>query len=193
MKKYISRYRRDENYLFVDGYNIINSWQNLIDLKNISLEDARNELIDIMIEFSHSTREHIILVFDAYLVKKSGGKIYIKDGIDIVFTKEFETADHYIERQLDEIGKLTNVRVATSDNVEQQIILSRGGTRISARELEAEVENSKEKISKVAKKLKEEKVSAFQESDIEALRILKRNLMETENKKIKGKKNDKRK
>ena len=87
MKKYISRYRRDENYLFVDGYNIINSWQNLIDLKNISLEDARNELIDIMIEFSHSTREHIILVFDAYLVKKSGGKIYIKDGIDIVFTK----------------------------------------------------------------------------------------------------------
>ncbi|MFR9277365.1 MAG: NYN domain-containing protein, partial [Peptoniphilus senegalensis] len=106
MRRRISRYRRDVNYLFVDGYNIINSWQNLIKLKNISLEDARNELIDIMIEFSHSTKEHIILVFDAYLVKKSGGKTYYRDGIDIIFTKEFETADHYIERQLDEIGKL---------------------------------------------------------------------------------------
>ena len=136
MRRRKSRYRRDVNYLFVDGYNIINSWQSLIELKNVSLEDARNELIDTMIEFSHSTKEHIILVFDAYLVKKSGGKTYKRDGIDVIFTKEFETADHYIERQLDEIGKLTNVRVATSDNVEQQIILSRGGTRISARELE---------------------------------------------------------
>ena len=76
MKRQRSRYRRDVSYLFVDGYNIINSWQNLIKLKNISLEDARNELIDTMIEFSHSTKEHIILVFDAYLVKKSGGKNY---------------------------------------------------------------------------------------------------------------------
>lgn len=158
------------NYLFVDGYNIINSWQNLIKLKNISLEDARNELIDIMIEFSHSTKEYIILVFDAYLVKKSGGKTYYKDGIDIIFTKEFETADHYIERQLDEIGKLTNVRVATSDNIEQQIILSRGGTRISARELEAEVENSKKKIFHVTKKLKEEKVTALDDEIIYKLK-----------------------
>ncbi|MDY3902888.1 NYN domain-containing protein [Peptoniphilus sp.] len=173
MKRHMNRYKRDVNYLFVDGYNIINSWQNLIKLKSISLEDARNELIDTMIEFSHSTKEHIILVFDAYLVKKSGGKTYHRDGIDIIFTKEFETADHYIERQLDEIGKLTNVRVATSDNVEQQIILSRGGTRISARELEAEVENSKNKVIHVAKKLKEEKVSALDEEIIHQLKKIK--------------------
>lgn len=173
MRRSFSRYKRDVSYLFVDGYNIINSWQNLIDLKNISLEEARNELIDEMIEFSHSTKEHIILVFDAYLVKKSGGKNYERDGIDIIFTKEFETADHYIERQLDEIGKLTNVRVATSDNVEQQIILSRGGTRISARELEAEVLNSKNKVFHVAKKLKEEKVTALDEEIIHKLRKLK--------------------
>ena len=173
MRRRKSRYRRDVNYLFVDGYNIINSWKNLIELKNISLEDARNELIDIMIEFSHSTKEHIILVFDAYLVKKSGGKTYKRDGIDVIFTKEFETADHYIERQLDEIGKLTNVRVATSDNVEQQIILSRGGTRISARELEAEVNNSKNKVNYVAKKLKEERVTALDEDIIHKLKKLK--------------------
>lgn len=172
----MSRYRRDINYLFVDGYNIINSWQNLIDLKKVSLEDARNELIDIMIEFSHTSKEYIILVFDAYLVKKSGGKTYKRDGIDIVFTKEFETADHYIERQLDEIGKLTNVRVATSDNVEQQIILSRGGTRISARELEAEVNNSKNKVNYVAKKLKEEKVTALDDEIIHKLKQLRRDI-----------------
>lgn len=176
MRRRKSRYRRDVNYLFVDGYNIINSWQSLIELKNVSLEDARNELIDTMIEFSHSTKEHIILVFDAYLVKKSGGKTYKRDGIDVIFTKEFETADHYIERQLDEIGKLTNVRVATSDNVEQQIILSRGGTRISARELEAEVNNSKNKVNYVAKKLKEERVTALHEDIIHKLKKLKHDM-----------------
>lgn len=176
MRRRKSRYRRDVNYLFVDGYNIINSWQSLIELKNVSLEDARNELIDTMIEFSHTTKEHIILVFDAYLVKKSGGKTYKRDGIDVIFTKEFETADHYIERQLDEIGKLTNVRVATSDNVEQQIILSRGGTRISARELEAEVNNSKNKVNYVAKKLKEERVTALDEDIIHKLRKFKHDM-----------------
>ena len=87
MRRRMSRYRRDINYLFVDGYNIINSWQNLIDLKKVSLEDARNELIDIMIEFSHTSKEYIILVFDAKKIKKSGGKTYKRDGIDIVFTK----------------------------------------------------------------------------------------------------------
>lgn len=177
MRRRKSTYRRDVNYLFVDGYNIINSWQSLIELKNVSLEDARNELIDTMIEFSHSTKEHIILVFDAYLVKKSGGKTYKRDGIDVIFTKEFETADHYIERQLDEIGKLTNVRVATSDNVEQQIILSRGGTRISARELEAEVNNSKNKVSYVAKRLKEERVTSLDEDIILKLKKLKHDMI----------------
>lgn len=140
------------------------------------MEDARNELIDIMIEFSHISREHIILVFDAYLVKKSGGNTYKKDGIDIIFTKEFETADHYIERQLDVIGRLTKVRVATSDNVEQQIILSRGGTRISARELEAEVNHSKNKVNYLAKRLKEERVTALDEDVIHKLRQLKQDI-----------------
>ncbi|MCP6014266.1 NYN domain-containing protein, partial [Klebsiella pneumoniae] len=87
----------------------------LVKLKDINLEDSRICFIDKMIEFSHFTKEKIILVFDAYLVKGSGGKIYKKDGIVIVFTKENERADHYIERELDMIGRLRNVRVATSD------------------------------------------------------------------------------
>lgn len=176
MKYKRNPYRRGKSYLFVDGYNIINSWDNLIELKKVSLEDARNELINIMIEFSHVTKEEIILVFDAYLVKKSGGKVYSNNGLKVVYTKELETADHYIERQLDLIGRLTSVRVATSDNIEQQIILSRGGTRISARELEAEVINSKIRTKKVAKKLKEDKVSALDEKSIFTLEKLKKSL-----------------
>ncbi|MGI5948938.1 NYN domain-containing protein [Peptoniphilus sp.] len=178
MKYNRNPYRRGKSYLFVDGYNIINSWDNLIKLKNVSLEDARNELINIMVEFSHVTKEEIILVFDAYLVKKSGGKVYHRKGIKIVYTREFETADHYIERQLDLIGRLTSVRVATSDNIEQQIILSRGGTRISARELEAEVFNSKMKTQKVAKKLKEERVGFLDDKSIIALEELRKSLGE---------------
>lgn len=178
MRRKRTRYKRGVNYLFVDGYNIINSWDNLIKLKNISLEEAREALVNDMIEFSHTTKEHVILVFDAYLVKKSGGKTYHRDGIDIIYTKEFETADHYIERELDEIGRLTNVRVATSDNVEQQIILSRGGTRISARELQAEVENSKNKVELVAKKLKQNRVSPFDENTITRLIELKKSIQE---------------
>lgn len=85
---YRIRYEKDKNYLFVDAYNMINFWPDLVKLKDINLEDSRICFIDKMIEFSHFTKEKIILVFDAYLVKGSGGKIYKKDGIVIVFTKE---------------------------------------------------------------------------------------------------------
>lgn len=176
MRNRRSPYKKGKNYLFVDGYNIINSWNNLIKLKNVSLEDARDELINIMIEFSHVTKEEIILVFDAYQVKKSAGKVYNEDGIKVVFTKEFETADHFIEKELDYIGRFTGVRVATSDNVEQQIILSRGGTRISARELEAEVLSQKIRTEKTLQKLKEERVYSLDEKSLDALENLKKSL-----------------
>lgn len=171
-----NRYRKNKNYLFVDGYNIINSWENLKEISKISLEEARNELINTLEEFSHTTTEKIILVFDAYLVKKSGGKIYNLDGIDVVFTKEFESADHYIERELDKIGKLTRVRVATSDGTEQEIILSRGGTRVSAREFEIEVLNSQKKTEIYRKKLKEENINRIDKKYLERLIELRKNL-----------------
>lgn len=173
---YRIRYEKDKNYLFVDAYNMINFWPDLVKLKDINLEDSRICFIDKMIEFSHFTKEKIILVFDAYLVKGSGGKIYKKNGIVIVFTKENERADHYIERELDMIGRLRNVRVATSDATIQEIILSRGGTRISARELLAEVENSKKVTKNLQKKLKEKNLSSFDKNDIKKLKDLKNNL-----------------
>lgn len=135
-----------KEYLFVDGYNIINSWSNLRKLTSLNLELAREELIEIMAEYHHYTNINVIIVFDAHLVKGNSGKMEKIKGIKIVYTKENETADQYIEKVLDEIGRVKKIRVATSDWMEQQIILGRGGTRISARELEIEIFNHKKLI-----------------------------------------------
>lgn len=170
------KYDRNKNYLFVDGYNIINSWQELEELSKISLEDARDALTDMLMEYSHMTNEKIILVFDAYLVKKSGGKIYHREKIDVVYTKELQTADHYIESELEKIGKLRNVRVATSDNIEQQMILARGGQRISARELEVEIKNAKKVTDALAKKLKLEAQKGKKDERLRVLEDLKDHL-----------------
>lgn len=135
-----------KEYLFVDGYNIINCWDDLRALSNISLETARNELIDTMAEYQSYTGIKVIIVFDAHLVRGSIEKKEIIKGIEIIYTKEKETADHYIERKLDEIGRIKKVRVATSDWIEQQIVIGRGGTRISARELKLEIGQQKNMI-----------------------------------------------
>lgn len=168
-------YKKDEKYLFVDGYNIINSWEKLKNLSSKNLEDTRQKLMDEMSEFAIFTGESVILVFDGYMVKKSPGAIYKYKGILVVYTKEFETADHFIEKELHEIGRLRQVRVATSDNVEQQMILSRGGTRISARELEIEVENVKNNINKKSVELKNsnQKINAMDDKTLEKLEKLK--------------------
>jgi len=145
-------------YLFVDGYNIINAWENLRELSSLSLEVAREELIDIMAEYQYYSGIKVIIVFDAHMVKSNSGKSETIKGVDVVFTKESETADQYIEKVLDSIGRVKSVRVATSDWMEQQIILSRGGTRISARELEAEILGQKKlmKMKKTTEKIKNE-------------------------------------
>lgn len=126
-------------YLFVDGYNIINSWEILKELKDVDLESARDKLMEILSEYKHYSRIEIILVFDAHMVKGNSGTELDYKGLKVIYTKENESADHYIERQLNELGRIKRVRVATSDWMEQQIILGRGGTRISARELEMEI------------------------------------------------------
>ena len=140
--------KKPKEYLFVDGYNIINSWNNLRELSDLNLEVAREELIEIMAEYQHYSGIKIIVVFDAHLVKGNSGKKETIKGIEIVYTKESETADQYIERRLDDIGRIERVRVATSDWMEQQIILGRGGTRISARELQVEIFNHKKLVKK---------------------------------------------
>ncbi len=139
----VRKTKKAKEYLFVDGYNIINSWSNLRELSNLNLEVAREELIEIMAEYQHYSGIKTIVVFDAHLVKGNSGKHETIKGVEVVYTRESETADQYIERWLNDIGRIERVRVATSDWMEQQIILGRGGTRISARELEVEVLNNK--------------------------------------------------
>lgn len=129
-----------QEYLFVDGYNVINDWNNLKSLSNVELEVARNHLIEIMAEYKILSGAEVIIVFDAYKVKANPGREENVKGIKVVFTKEHQTADAYIEKTLHNIGKYKRVRVATSDSLEQQLILGRGGTRISARELKLEID-----------------------------------------------------
>lgn len=146
-------YRREGRYLFVDGYNIINHWEDLAFLVEIDLEQAREKLIEILWEYAHIEKIYLILVFDAYKIKGNEGSIIHREGMEVVYTKEGETADHYIERQLHIMGKVREVSVATSDHIEQQLIMARGGRRISARELELDVKNSQSMVRLEAKRL----------------------------------------
>lgn len=142
---------KPKEYLFVDGYNIINSWEILKNKAQDSLEEARIHLLEILSEYQHYTGIIIVVVFDAHLVKGNMGTEEIYKGVRAVYTRENETADNFIERTLDDIGRIKRVRVATSDWMEQQIVLSRGGTRISARELEVEIETSRNMVKRKRK------------------------------------------
>ncbi len=130
----------NRDFLLVDGYNIIHAWDDLFELCEVSLESARQKLMDIMSNYqgykSHIT---VIVVFDGYLVKGNVGTAYEYNNIYVVFTKEAETADHYIEKTVHALPRECKVRVATSDGLEQLIILGHGAVRMSARELKNEV------------------------------------------------------
>lgn len=131
-----------KEFLLVDGYNIINAWPELDnEAKTINLESARDKLIDIMADYSASTGIYVIIVFDAHQVDINRRTRYAINGVEVVFTKEAETADHFIEKLVDAIGRQEKVKVATSDWIEQQIVMGRGADRISARELYYEVTN----------------------------------------------------
>lgn len=168
------RYRRDGHYLFVDGYNIINHWPSLREMAAHSLEDARVLLANQLAEYAHFTGIHIILVYDAYQVKHHESTIYHHQGVEVVFTKEHQTADHYIERELHNMGRVREVTVATSDNMEQQLILARGGQRISARELEIEVNQQHSQMARTLDKIRSEEEPFENRLDPETLDLLKR-------------------
>ncbi|MEL7649788.1 MAG: NYN domain-containing protein [Sedimentibacter sp.] len=136
--------RTKKEYLFIDGYNIINQWQYYKEVKNIA--NSRNKLIELLVEYQAYKGINVIVVFDAHLVKGSLEKKETVAGVEIVYTKEHETADSFIEKQLDRIGRYERVQVATSDSAIQQIVISRGGTRISAQEMIMELENAKKDI-----------------------------------------------
>jgi len=131
---------KSREFLLVDGYNIINAWPELSEeVKKVDLSSARDKLIDIMADYSASTGIIVIVVFDAHQVDNHLRTSYIINGVEVVYTKEGETADHYIEKIADAIGREEKVRVATSDWIQQQIVMGRGAGRISARELHDEV------------------------------------------------------
>lgn len=135
--------------LFIDGYNIINSWFNLGDTpKGYELESARAKLVEIMAQYQVIKDIKIIIVYDAYKVK-NGIEYWSKiDNVDIVFTKEGETADNFIERCVSSFKNDYRVRVATSDRMEQLIIFAQGGERVTPMELKAEIYETFKAIEK---------------------------------------------
>lgn len=128
-----------KHYLVVDGYNIINHWSRLKEVMDHSLEDARTTLVEMMQGYGRLKNTVILVVFDAY---NNGETIQEEEvnGVTVVYTGKNQTADSYIEKFIHDLHPLHEVSVATSDFMLQKMILASGGIRISARELEKEVE-----------------------------------------------------
>jgi len=136
----------EKEYLLVDGYNIIFAWDELKQYAAGDLSHARDRLLEILQNYQGYKRCEVILVFDAYKLKGHGREIEQQGNISVVYTKEAETADSYIERVSKQLLKKHRVRVATSDGLEQLIILGNGAMRISAREFLAEVRSVEAEI-----------------------------------------------
>ena len=138
-----------DEYLLVDGYNIVHAWTSLRELAAKSLDAAREQLIHRLANYQGWKKCRVIVVFDAYKVKGGVGSVERKGDLWVVYTKEAETADMYIEKTTYELGRGNRVRVATSDGLEQLIILGRGAERMPASELEYEVLRAEEEIRDV--------------------------------------------
>lgn len=138
-----------KEYLLVDGYNVIFAWEELNELAKASIDAARNKQMDILSNYQGFTGCTLILVFDAYKVKGSQGEVQKYHNIYVVYTKEAETADQYIEKTTHEIGRKYKVTVATSDALEQVIVMGQGAYRISARDFYEEVERTEKQIREI--------------------------------------------
>lgn len=140
--------------IFVDGYNIIHSWPKLKEVKDYNFDSARQELLDILQNYAEYKDCRIFLVFDAHMVSGSIEEKKRIGNVIIVFTKEGETADSFIEKTVDNIGRKQEVCVVTSDSLEQQVAFQRGATRMSSMEFYFEVKNVEEKINAKSKEKK---------------------------------------
>jgi predicted RNA-binding protein with PIN domain len=138
------------SYLLVDGYNIIHAWKNLkrlTDGADGSIDAARSTLVDILANYKGYREQEIIVVFDAHKVNGGVGSVLNRNGVYIVYTREAETADEYIERAVGIILKENiRVRVATSDYMEQIIVMGQGAARLFAEDLQREVEEAEREI-----------------------------------------------
>lgn len=149
---YVTRIRADD-YLLVDGYNIIFAWDELREIAAADINAARETLINVLSNYQGVRKCHLIVVFDAYKVKGGVGSVEKRHGMHIVYTKEAETADMYIEQASYDLSRKHRVRVATSDGMEQMIILGHGAERLSATELKWEVEQATRHIEDVIRSL----------------------------------------
>lgn len=145
-KKRLGQPHEKERYLLVDGYNIIFSWPELKSLSDKNLDAARGRLMDILCNYQGYKGMVVILVFDAYKVRGGRGEVQKYNNIHVIYTKEAETADQYIEKAVHAIGKKHDVTVATSDGLEQMIIWGDGAKRLSANELKNEIDNTENEI-----------------------------------------------
>ena len=148
-KRYIRQMEQGDEYLLVDGYNIIFAWEELKKIAEGHLEMARKTLCDLLCNYQGYKKCRVIVVFDAYKVKGGLGSVEKYHNIHVVYTKEAETADAYIEKATYEIGKKHRVKVATSDGPEQLVILGHGALRLSASNFREEMEQVQGQISNV--------------------------------------------
>ncbi|MFR0963168.1 MAG: NYN domain-containing protein [Dorea sp.] len=138
-------------YLLVDGYNVIFAWDELKELAKVNMESARNKLMDILSNYQGFKKCTVILVFDAYKVDGDTLEIQKYHNIHVVYTKQAETADQYIEKVVHHIGRKRHVTVVTSDGVEQVVTRGQGSALISSREFYEEVEITRRQIQEEIK------------------------------------------
>lgn len=137
-----------KHYLLVDGYNMIGAWPELRKLAEDSLEDARDRLLEMLANYQGFAGKTVIVVFDAHQVPGLGSR-FRHGGMEVIYTKEKETADEVIERLAGELaGRRSIVQAATSDSTEQHVVFGRGALRVSARELLIAVREAEEGIRK---------------------------------------------
>lgn len=140
-----------KNITYVDGYNVINKWPKLREASRESLETAREDLIEDLAEYSFLTGEKMVIVFDAYNLDRLKETVIEKYGMKIVFTKRFQTADTYIEKELARIARRHNVKVVTDDGQVQNMALVNGASRITALELKTDLDILRSKIKRSKK------------------------------------------
>ena len=183
-RSHAARKVSEKEYLLIDGYNIVFAWEDLRELAIKDIMAARDKLIDLIVDFAGFRKEHVILVFDAYKVRGGRGEVIHVGDIDVIYTKEAETADLYIEKAAHELSKRYKVTVATSDAVEQVIIYGAGAYRMSAQNLLEELVLTKSLMREHYEKRDEKKaggiLAQMSEEDAQALKEHLENLEENE-------------
>ena len=149
--------------VFVDGYNVINSWPELRVIVEYSLETARQKLIDILQNYAVYKGYKVFIVFDGHLKKGNLENKEFFSGVVVIYTKEGETADSYIEKTVNDIGRKTEVCVVTSDFLEQQLAFQRGAIRASSAEFYFEVKGVESLITEKTEKTKIDKRYSLQD------------------------------